>query len=99
MRFGCEDLDIWNRATDFAVKVIELIETINTGRKHFRLFEKIESSATSIPMNIAEGKGCFSPKEFTLFCFIARGSLYETITFYWKYLKKKAEFLKQNFWN
>jgi four helix bundle protein len=80
MRFGYEDLDVWNRATDFAVKVIGLTETIDTGRKHFRLFEQIESSATSIPMNIAEGKGRFSPKEFIHFCFIARGSLYETIT-------------------
>ena len=37
MHFGYEDLDVWNRTTDFAVKVVDLIETTDTGRKHFRL--------------------------------------------------------------
>jgi len=27
MKFGYEDLDVWNRAVDFAVKVIELVDT------------------------------------------------------------------------
>ena len=80
MRFGFEDLNVWNRATEFAVEIINIIEKIDTGRKHFRLFEQIEAAATSVPMNIAEGKGRYSSKEFIHFCFIARGSLYETIT-------------------
>ena len=80
MKFGYEDLDVWNRAVDFAVKVIDLVETIDTGRKHYRLFEQIESSSTSISMNLAEGKGRFSQKEFIQYCYIARGSLYETMT-------------------
>ena len=80
MKFGYEDLDVWNRAVDFAVKVIELVETIDTGRRHYRLFEQIEASSTSVSMNLAEGKGRNSKKEFVQFCYIARGSLYETIT-------------------
>jgi len=80
MKFGYEDLEVWNRSVDFAVKVIELIETIDTGRKHYRLFEQIEASSTSVSMNLAEGKGRFSQKEFIQYCYIARGSLYETMT-------------------
>ena len=55
MKFGYEDLEVWNRSVDFAVNIIDLIENINTPRKHYRLFEQIESSSTSIAMNIAEG--------------------------------------------
>ena len=80
MKFGYENLEVWNRAVDFAVRVIDLVETINTGRKHYRLFEQIEASSTSVSMNLAEGKGRFSQKEFVQYCYIARGSLYETVT-------------------
>lgn len=78
--FAYENLDVWDRAVDFAVKVIELVETIDTGRKHYRLLEQIEASSTSVSMNLAEGKGRFSQKEFVQYCYIARGSLYETMT-------------------
>lgn len=80
MKFGYEDLEVWDRSVDFAVNIIDLIENINTPRKHYRLFEQIESSSTSIAMNVAEGKGRFSKKEFVHFCYISRGSLYETMT-------------------
>lgn len=80
MKFGYENLDVWNRAVDFAVRVIDFVETIDTGRKHYSLLEQIEASSTSISMNLAEGKGRNSKKEFIQFCYIARGSLYETMT-------------------
>ena len=80
MQFGHEDLEVCNRAVDFAVFVIDKVENIDTGRKHYRLLEQIEAASTSISMNIAEGKGRFSKKEFVQFLYIARGSLYETMT-------------------
>jgi len=80
MGFGFEDLEVWKKSIDFANQVISLAEDVKSPRKHFRLLEQLESSATSIPMNIAEGKGRFSKKEFVQFLYIARGSLYETMT-------------------
>lgn len=80
MKFGYEDLEVWNRAVDFAVRVIDVVESLETSRKHFRLLEQIEASSCSISMNLAEGKGRFSKKEFIHYCYIARGSLYETMT-------------------
>ena len=48
-----------SRAADFAVKVIEIVEGTNTGRKHYRLFEQIEASSASVSMNLAQGKADF----------------------------------------
>ena len=80
MKFGYEDLEVWNKAVNFAVRVIDTVENISTDRKHYRLLEQIEASSTSVSMNLAEGKGRFSKKEFVQYCYIYRGSLYETMT-------------------
>ena len=72
MRFGYEDLDVWKKSVDFAVNVIDTVDRISTNRKHYRLLEQIESSSTSVSMNLAEGKGRYSKKEFIQYCYIAR---------------------------
>ncbi len=78
--FGFKNLKVWQKAIDFADKVIELSENLNTSGKHYRLIDQIEASSASIAQNIAEGKGRHSQKEFSQFFYIARGSLYETVT-------------------
>ena len=78
--FGFEDLEVWRKAIEFAKGVIELAESVETDRKHFRLIEQLEACSTSVALNIAEGKGRYSKKEFVQFLHIALGSLYETIT-------------------
>jgi four helix bundle protein len=80
IKFIFEELDVWQKAVEFSHKVINLAEKIQTGRKHYRLIEQLEASSTSIALNIAEGKGRFSKKEFVQFLYIARASLFETIT-------------------
>ncbi len=80
MKFVYENLEVWSKAVDFAVEVIKTVDNISTDRKHYRLLEQIEASSTSIAMNIAEGKGRYSRKEFKQYLYIARGSLYETMT-------------------
>lgn len=73
-------MEVWKKAVDFAKSVIDLTEEINTDRRHYRLIEQLEASSTSIALNIAEGKGRYSKKEFLQFLHIARGSLFETVT-------------------
>ena len=68
IRLGYEDLEVWKRAVDFAVKVIKLVETIETNRKHFCLLEQIKSSSTSVSMNLAGGKDVFLKKSLCIFC-------------------------------
>jgi four helix bundle protein len=79
VRFGFEDLEVWQKTVEFPEKVINLAEQIQTDRRHYRLIEQLEACSTSIALNIAEGKGRYSKKEFIQFLYIARGSLYETI--------------------
>ena len=88
MGFTFEDLKVYQRALDFAVAVIDLIDDINTPRKHYKLIEQLEGSSSSVALNISEGKGRFSKKEFKHFLYIARGSLYETVTMLQIFLKK-----------
>jgi len=59
---------------------ITMAENLKTTEKHYKLIGQFESACTSVSMNIAEGKGRNSWKEFVQFLYIARGSLYETVT-------------------
>lgn len=88
MTFAFEELKVYQRALGFSVAVIDVIDGIDTPRKHFRLIEQLEASSTSVALNISEGKGRHSKKEFKHFLYIARGSLYETVTML-QILKKK----------
>ena len=88
MAFAFENLKVYQRALDFAVTVIEIIDEMDTPRKHYRLIEQLESSCTSVALNISEGKGRFSKKEFKQFLYIARGSLCETVTMLQIFRKK-----------
>ena len=73
-------LIVWQKSMNFANEVINLTEQLDTDRKHYRLVEQLEAAATSVPMNIAEGRGRSTQKEFSYFLTVSRGSLYETMT-------------------
>ena len=89
MAFAFEDLQVYQKALDFAVGVIDQIEEMDTPRKHYRLIEQLEAACTSVALNISEGKGRFSKKEFKYFLYIARGSLYETVAMLQIFKKKR----------
>lgn len=78
--FSFEELVVWQKSVEFARKVIQLTEGIETDRKHYRVIENCEASVVSIASNIAEGNGRQTTKEYIQFLYIARGSLYESIT-------------------
>jgi four helix bundle protein len=77
MAFAFEELHVYQRALDFSVTIIGLIDEMDTPRKHYRLIEQLEVSCASVALNIAEGKDRYSKKEFRQFLYISRGSLYE----------------------
>lgn len=89
MKFGYEDLAVWKRAVDFACRVLDITQSLEKFGKHFRIIEQAEAAVISISMNLTEGKGRYSKKEFIQFCYIARGSLYETMTLLEIFLRKK----------
>ena len=51
--FAFKDLLVWQKAMDFADSVLDLTENLNTPTRHYRLIEHLESSAASVPQNIA----------------------------------------------
>ena len=78
--FSFQELKVWQKSVLFAEHVIRTIDEIEAPRKHYRLIEQLESASTSVSMNIAEGKGRQTTKEFIQFLYIARGSLFEVVT-------------------
>ena len=78
--FSFQDLKVWQKSVLFSEEVIRAIDEINAPRKHYRLIEQLEAACTSVAMNIAEGKGRQTTKEFIQFLYIARGSLFEVVT-------------------
>ena len=79
-KLNLKELNVWKKAVEWARDVILMVDKLQTDRKHYRLIEQLESAVTSISMNISEGKGRYSKKEFLHFLYIARGSAFETIT-------------------
>ena len=79
-KFSFQDLNVWKKAVGFAESVIRTIDELETPRKHYRLIEQLEAASTSVPMNIAEGKGRQTTKDYIHFLYIARGSLFEVVT-------------------
>lgn len=78
--FSFKELKVWQKAVELSTRVIRTVEDLETPRKHFRLIEQLEAASTSVAMNIAEGKGRQTTKEFIQYLYIARGSLFEVVT-------------------
>lgn len=78
-KFIFEDLKIWKRSIALSDSIYDLTRDFPDSEK-FGLISQIRRASVSVALNIAEGKGRFSDREFTRFLYIARGSLYEIFT-------------------
>lgn len=75
-----ESPETWRKAQEFALRVYrELIPCLPVEEK-WGLCQQLRRSTTSIPANIAEGHERYYYQENVRFCYIARGSLEETLS-------------------
>ena len=74
--FRFEDLKIWQKARELAVKFHALANRLES-RKLYRYAEQLRAAGLSVPNNIAEGAGSIHAAEFKQFLNIARRSLFE----------------------
>ena len=73
-------LEVWRRAKDFALKIYREVLLLLPPEEKWALNQQIRRSSTSISANIAEGYGRFYYQDNVRFCYIARGSLEETLS-------------------
>ncbi len=71
-----EDLEIWKKAVDLAVKFHRIAERLDK-RRLYRYAEQLRAAGLSISNNIAEGSGSVHKQEFIQFLNITRRSLFE----------------------
>ena len=78
-KFPFEKLEVWHLAVDFADFVLNILDSFPPN-KYSRVVGQMEAAVSSIPQNIAEGKGRQYKKEFIQYLYIAEGSLFEVLT-------------------
>lgn len=71
-------LECWRLAFEFVP--LAYVGRQFPAQERFELTSQLRRAATSIPLNIAEGAGRRTPKEFCQFLIIARGSINEVHT-------------------
>ena len=74
-----ENLQVWQLGIDLTKKVYEKTSGFPKN-EIFGLTSQMRRAASSIPSNVAEGKGRGTVKDFTHFLTIAKGSAYELKT-------------------
>ena len=78
-KFPSEKLDVWHLAVAFADFILNILDSLPPN-KYLRVIGQMEAAVSSIPQNIAEGKGRQYKKEFIQYLYIAEGSLFEVLT-------------------
>lgn len=71
-----QKLKVWKKSHELAKRIYKVTEQFPTEEK-YAITSQIRRAATSIPINIAEGKGTTFNAKFINFLDIARASSYE----------------------
>ena len=74
--FGFQTLKVYQKAKQFHVDCKLLISRINADKK---FIDQLRRASSSVPLNIAEGSGKFSPADRKNFYIIARASIFECV--------------------
>jgi four helix bundle protein len=69
------DLIVWQKAYQLSIRVKRLTDTFPPSE--FRLIDQMRAASSSIPLNIAEGFGRWTPKDQAHFYSMAKGSANE----------------------
>ena len=80
MSYIYENLDVWQKAMQFAGDVIESMSMINGKDHHQVVLQETEGSAADIAGAIAMGKSYSSKHDFARHLYQSRGALYKTMT-------------------
>ena len=75
-----ETLEVWKKAKDFSLRIYREVIPLLPSEEKWNLNQQLRRSSSSVPANIAEGYGRFYYQEIIRFCYIARGSLEETLS-------------------
>jgi four helix bundle protein len=78
MAFRFEGLEIFHAAVDFSARVHEMVKKFPS-EERFDLTSQARRAANSIVLNIAEGSGRRTKKDFSHFLDMAIGSTFETV--------------------
>jgi four helix bundle protein len=76
---GLERLQVWQKAHGFAVLVCKEILPLLPSEENYALNQQLRRSVQSIAANIGEAHGRYHFQDAIRFCYIARGSLEETL--------------------
>ncbi|MHC4075795.1 MAG: four helix bundle protein [Planctomycetota bacterium] len=77
MAFMFENLEVYQKAIDFAEQITSLTEQFPRG--YYFLTDQLNRAALSIVTNIAEGNGRFTKADRKNFFVTARGSIQESV--------------------
>jgi four helix bundle protein len=92
MAFRFEGLDIFHDAIDFSTSVHSMVKKFPADER-FDLTSQCRRAANSVVLNIAEGSGRGTKKDFAHFLDMAMGSTFETVACF--FIAEKQSYISE----